>query len=303
MELNIVLVWGGSEVKTWGLALGAGGIYGFAHIGVLEVLESHGLRPGFVAGTSAGAIVASLWASSKTPGDFDATVSELLIDHEGALQTLASLMGAGSSVTGPASAMGLSGFLNGNWLESAIDKLTGGKRLSDVTIPLSIVSCDLISGDIVVFTNTDQPMKTVLNRERRYVANASLSTAVRPVPPCQVYLHRRLLVAWSWLTEESGRWYLRTRLRRMGAGEVLAVDLGSYIDRLTRQGIFDTYQELNLASRGTTVAHLREHIILCSLKYGISVFLHRLISSSSSSQAGHVQRETSAAGLSSSVSR
>ena len=82
MELNIVLVWGGSEVKTWGLALGAGGIYGFAHIGVLEVLESHGLRPGFVAGTSAGAIVASLWASSKTPGDFDATVSELLIDHE-----------------------------------------------------------------------------------------------------------------------------------------------------------------------------------------------------------------------------
>ena len=32
-------------------------------------------------------------------------------------------------------------------------------------------------------------------------------------------------------------------------------------------------------------------------------FLHRLISSSSSSQAGHVQRETSAAGLSSSVSR
>jgi NTE family protein len=264
MELNIVLVWGGSEVKTWGLALGAGGIYGFAHIGVLEVLESHGLRPGFVAGTSAGAIVASLWASSKTPGDFDATVSELLIDHEGALQTLASLMGAGSSVTGPASAMGLSGFLNGNWLESAIDKLTGGKRLSDVTIPLSIVSCDLISGDIVVFTNTDQPMKTVLNRERRYVANASLSTAVRASSSLPGVFAPKTLGSMELVDGGVREMVPAYEVRRMGAGEVLAVDLGSYIDRPQHaRGIFSILtRSFNLASRGTTVAHLREHASL-----------------------------------------
>lgn len=49
------------------VALGGGGAKGFAHIGVVKVLESHGIKPKIVTGTSAGSFVGSIYASGKTP--------------------------------------------------------------------------------------------------------------------------------------------------------------------------------------------------------------------------------------------
>ena len=49
------------------LALGGGGAKGFAHIGVIKVLESHGIKPKIVTGTSSGSFVGSIYASGKTP--------------------------------------------------------------------------------------------------------------------------------------------------------------------------------------------------------------------------------------------
>ncbi len=43
------------------LALGGGGARGLAHIGVLEVLETEGVRVAAIAGTSAGAVVGAMW--------------------------------------------------------------------------------------------------------------------------------------------------------------------------------------------------------------------------------------------------
>ena len=42
-----------------GVALGGGAFRGLAHIGVLRVLEKHGLAPDLIAGTSMGALVAA----------------------------------------------------------------------------------------------------------------------------------------------------------------------------------------------------------------------------------------------------
>ena len=42
------------------IALGGGGAKGFAHIGVIKVLESHGIKAKIVTGTSAGSFVGSL---------------------------------------------------------------------------------------------------------------------------------------------------------------------------------------------------------------------------------------------------
>ena len=50
-----------------GLALGGGAARGFAHIGVLQVLEENGIKPDVIVGTSAGSVVAALYASGKTP--------------------------------------------------------------------------------------------------------------------------------------------------------------------------------------------------------------------------------------------
>lgn len=50
---------------TIGLALGAGVARGWSHIGVLQVLSQHGLRPDFIAGTSIGAVVGACYAAGK----------------------------------------------------------------------------------------------------------------------------------------------------------------------------------------------------------------------------------------------
>jgi NTE family protein len=45
-----------------GYALG-GGARGLSHIGVIKVLEEHGIYPDVIAGTSIGALVGALYAS------------------------------------------------------------------------------------------------------------------------------------------------------------------------------------------------------------------------------------------------
>src|SRR5690606_38954733 len=50
-----------------GLALGGGAAKGFAHIGVIKMLEAHGIRADRVAGTSAGSVVGALSAAGREP--------------------------------------------------------------------------------------------------------------------------------------------------------------------------------------------------------------------------------------------
>lgn len=50
-----------------GLALGGGAAKGFAHVGVIKMLEANGLRPDVVAGTSAGSVVGALYAGGMDP--------------------------------------------------------------------------------------------------------------------------------------------------------------------------------------------------------------------------------------------
>ncbi len=49
-----------------GIALGGGAAKGFAHIGVIKILEANGIAPAVVAGTSAGSVVGALYASGMS---------------------------------------------------------------------------------------------------------------------------------------------------------------------------------------------------------------------------------------------
>lgn len=48
------------------LVLGGGGTRGFAHIGVIETLEAHNIKPDIIIGTSSGAMVGAIYASGKS---------------------------------------------------------------------------------------------------------------------------------------------------------------------------------------------------------------------------------------------
>ena len=63
------------------LVLGGGGAKGFAHVGVLEIIDSLGLRPDLVVGTSIGAIIGGLYASGYTGKEIDSLLRTLPIER------------------------------------------------------------------------------------------------------------------------------------------------------------------------------------------------------------------------------
>ena len=63
------------ENKSVGIALGGGGARGWAHIGVLEVLEERGVDVAYVSGTSIGSVVGAIYAAGNLPMLKDATLA------------------------------------------------------------------------------------------------------------------------------------------------------------------------------------------------------------------------------------
>jgi len=63
-----------------GLVLSGGGAKGLAHIGALKVIDSLGIRIDYIAGTSMGAIVGSLYASGYSGKDLDSIFKEVDFD-------------------------------------------------------------------------------------------------------------------------------------------------------------------------------------------------------------------------------
>src|SRR5689334_18813675 len=59
------------------IVLGSGGPRGFAHIGVLKVLEENGIKPDLVIGSSVGAMVGALYAAGVDAGQLEKLAHEI----------------------------------------------------------------------------------------------------------------------------------------------------------------------------------------------------------------------------------
>src|SRR5678815_4957906 len=57
-----------------GLVLSGGGVKGMAHIGVLKALEENGIPVDYITGTSAGAVIGSLYSIGLSPAQIEALV-------------------------------------------------------------------------------------------------------------------------------------------------------------------------------------------------------------------------------------
>jgi NTE family protein len=122
-----------------GLALGGGAARGFAHVGVIQVLEENGIRPQLVVGTSAGSLVASFYASGRNGAQ---------------LQRLAETMEE-AALTDWNLPLTSRGLLKGDGLARYVAQVTGNKRIEDLAMPLGIVATDLHSGQGVLFQRGD----------------------------------------------------------------------------------------------------------------------------------------------------
>lgn len=73
-EAPYYFVPGGAPARL-ALVLSGGSLRGFAHVGVLKVLEAHGILPDLVVGTSVGSLVGSLYASGRSASEIGQLVT------------------------------------------------------------------------------------------------------------------------------------------------------------------------------------------------------------------------------------
>jgi NTE family protein len=125
------------QAPRLGLALGGGAARGFAHVGVLQVLEENGFHPQMIAGTSAGSLVAALYAAGNNGAALERIAKEM---DESAI----------TDWTFPSR-----GVIKGEALALYVRQQTAGKTIEQMALPLGIVATDLGTGEAVLFRRGD----------------------------------------------------------------------------------------------------------------------------------------------------
>jgi NTE family protein len=115
-----------------GFAFGGGSIKGFAHVGVLRVLERLGLRADYVAGTSIGASVAAVYAMGYGPDEI-AEKMELVGSAAFRLH------------------LSTSALLSNSGLRDGLRAIGGTMRIEDMRVPLAVTAADIFTRQEVVF--------------------------------------------------------------------------------------------------------------------------------------------------------
>jgi len=120
-----------------GLALGGGFARGFAHLGVLQVLEQNHIPISHIAGTSVGSILGAAYASGAPLARIIETCRTLRFRDIARWRV---------------SRLGLA---SNQRLENLIERVFESRQFEDLRIPLAVVATDLNSGEPVVFTQGD----------------------------------------------------------------------------------------------------------------------------------------------------
>ncbi|MBB4846181.1 NTE family protein [Paucibacter oligotrophus] len=178
-----------------GLALGGGAARGFAHIGVIQVLEEQGIKADLVAGTSAGSLVAALFASGMNGKEL-ATLAENM--DEGAITDWA---------------FPTRGLIRGEALARYVREKTGAKLIEQMKLPLGIVATDLSDGSGALFRRGDTGVAVR--------ASSSVPAVFQPVK-----IGTREYVDGGLVAPVPVRF-----ARQMGAELVIAVDISSPPDK------------------------------------------------------------------------
>jgi NTE family protein len=176
-----------------GLVLGGGAARGFAHIGVIQVLEEAGIKPNLVVGTSAGSLVAALYASGKNGAQLQ-KVAETMEEATFADWTL------------PIFSRGL---LRGEALARYVSLQVNGRVIESMPLSLGIVATDLNSGQGVLFQKGD-------------IATAVRASSAVPAIFQPVKISGRDYVDGGLVSPVPVRY-----ARQMGADFVIAVDISS----------------------------------------------------------------------------
>lgn len=153
-----------------GLVLAGGGIRGAAHIGAIKALEESGIKADIVAGTSAGSMVAALYAM----GYKSDKMYEFLKKHAKTIMGMTPrYLFANIRENNGIKVKGMISGVNIEKIFQNISKAKNIEKISDIKMPIAIISADLINNKKVVFTND----KTLTDDS--YLKDINIGTAVR----------------------------------------------------------------------------------------------------------------------------
>lgn len=204
-----------------GLALGGGAAKGFAHIGVIKMLEASGIHVDVVAGTSAGSVVGALYASGMDPFQLQQTAFGL---DEAKIRDVRLFSG---------------GLLRGRALQDYVNQLVRNRPIERLKLPFAAVATQLETGSRTVFVsgNTGQAVR----------ASSSIPGVFEPVEIRGMHYVDGGLV--SPIPVDAAR--------QLGADFVIAVDISARPGGTNPQGMFNIMgQSITIMGRELAVQEI-----------------------------------------------
>lgn len=216
-----------------GLALGGGAARGLAHVGVLRVLVENAIPIHMIVGTSIGALVGGLYATTE---DIDLVehrlvtfldsptfranrfhfLREVRSEPLGWIGNIGRLVRRGIFI---GSALSRSSFISAQQFERNVTMLLDEVQIEDATIPFAAVACDLRRGEEILIQ--EGPLRRAVS------ASSAIPGVLPPVP-----WDGRLLVDGGWSSKVPV-----LAAFKMGADVVIAVDISAELHdtrKLTR---------------------------------------------------------------------
>lgn len=129
-------------MKKIGLALGAGGARGLAHIIILEAFEELGIKPHIIAGTSIGAIVGAAYATGMTAAEMKKSVEEIILSKDFKITEFYKRYDVFKIIDMLDLSMSRSGFFKGDKFISFYKKKLKTFNFSNLEIPIKIVATE-----------------------------------------------------------------------------------------------------------------------------------------------------------------
>ena len=242
------------------LVLGSGGARGYAHIGVIETLEQHGIKPDLIVGTSAGSIVGSIYASGKSADQLRKIALDMKVGDVRDFK------------------IGLKGFFDGRKVEDYVNKQVGQIPLEKMKIPMYVVATELKNGEKTIFNhgNTGQAVRASVSIPSMFIPTMIQGKEyvdgglVSPVP---VKIAKELgadvviavdILAQPSNTETTNVWGLFNQninimQNKLAEEELKEADIVIQPDLREKAHIFDVKGRQDTIQAGVEAANLRMH--------------------------------------------
>ena len=145
------------------LVLGGGGAKGFAHVGVIKVLEKNGITPDLIVGTSSGSLVGSLYASGKSASELEDIATHVsnneLLDYSWSKQ----------------------GFIEGIKLQNWVNTQVDNQPIEKLPIRFASVATDLTTKQKAVFDKGNTGLAVRASSSVYGVFQARQKTAIHKI--------------------------------------------------------------------------------------------------------------------------